>query len=156
MTGRSVVEPPHPNLFPRGMRSHTPPTSHKKNRESGASIPSEKRCAHCGENYPAAAFLSNKRSADGLSSWCRTCHNEATRRWRVENPERVAAEKAARRRPRVELCVECHAVFEGRTRQLVCGRRCKDARYRRLHPEAYREKRRRKERRRRGREGAAE
>jgi len=152
----TAAEPPHPNLLQRGTRSHTPPASHKRNRESGASIPSEKRCAHCGENHPAAAFLRNERSADGLSSWCRTCHNEATRRWRAEHPERVAADNAARRRPRVELsCVECGAVFEGRAGQLVCGRRCKDARYRRLHPEAYRAKRARKNRRRREREAAA-
>jgi hypothetical protein len=49
----------------------------------------------------------------------------------------------------VSTCVECGEEFEGRRDRLLCGsRRCKDRRYARLHPEALREKERRKYRRR--------
>jgi hypothetical protein len=34
---------------------------------------------------------------DGLSSWCAACHVEANRRWRAENPDKVAAANEARR-----------------------------------------------------------
>jgi hypothetical protein len=33
-------------------------------------------------------------------------------------------------------CSECGAELEGRQR-VVCGRRCRDYRYKRLHPEGY-------------------
>jgi hypothetical protein len=50
-------------------------------------------------------------------------------------------------------CSECGAELEGRQR-VVCGRRCKDARYKRLHPEEYAARERRKVERRRERRKA--
>ena len=64
--------------------------------------------------------------------------------------EAVAAEHPEHKlsRPRVApaklRCVECGGEFEGRRGKLICSRRCKDRRYARLHPEALREKQRRK------------
>jgi hypothetical protein len=74
------------------------------------------------------------------------------RAYYAENRERVlekAAAKRGRERP-VELkeCSECGGPLEGK-RRVVCSRRCVDARYRRLHPEAYAERERRKVERRR-------
>ncbi len=61
--------------------------------------------------------------------------SEAAKRWRVANPGRVEAYNASRRvLPALVMCEECGAVFEGRSNRLLCSRRCKDARYRRLHP----------------------
>ena len=39
----------------------------------------EKSCTKCGEAKKPAKFPRNKRTRDGLSSWCRSCHNEARR-----------------------------------------------------------------------------
>ena len=39
-------------------------------------------CAHCRQQKPADAFPANRHTISRLSSWCRLCHNEATRRWR--------------------------------------------------------------------------
>ena len=61
-----------------------------------------KRCRKCGETKEPADFRANPRMADGLSSWCAECHNEATRRWRDRQRELVAEALDARRREHVE------------------------------------------------------
>lgn len=72
--------------------------------------------------------------------------------WHERNRERV---NAARRTPPSQLtCVECGVLFEGPKNRLLCSRRCKDARYARLHPVEHRAKRRRKDARRRERRSA--
>lgn len=38
-------------------------------------------CTKCGEEKPALAFPPEKAKKNGLSSWCRDCHGEATARW---------------------------------------------------------------------------
>jgi endogenous inhibitor of DNA gyrase (YacG/DUF329 family) len=122
-----------------------------------------RRCAECGgevrfERSQRTAFCSNR---------CR--YRFRDRRNYVENPERERErsrryyerhrdEVLARRRARAEelgprvrpavvresrFCEECGEPLEGR-QAVVCSRRCKDSRYRRLHPEAFREKERRK------------
>ncbi len=71
--------------------------------------------------------------------------------WRAANPERVAAYNEGRRLPpsSPRPCPECGEMFQGRATRLLCGqRRCRDARYKRLHPAEYAAKRARKERRR--------
>jgi hypothetical protein len=45
--------------------------------------PTDKLCRHCGETKPVADFPSNRHVSDGLSSWCRGCHYEATRQWKA-------------------------------------------------------------------------
>lgn len=47
----------------------------------------EKRCRHCETQKPVTDFPANRRTKDGLSSWCRSCHYEATRRWKAEHPD---------------------------------------------------------------------
>jgi len=77
--------------------------------------------------------------------------------WRAANPERVEAYNAARRLPSSpRACPECGALFKGRPNKLLCGlRRCRDARYKRLHPAEYAAKQARRDRRRRERKGMA-
>jgi hypothetical protein len=41
-----------------------------------------KRCVRCEQTKPLADFTRHKRTSDGLSSWCKDCHNAATREWR--------------------------------------------------------------------------
>jgi hypothetical protein len=126
-------------------------------------LPENKRCSSCHRWLSAEAFRVEPVRSElnpwrhwRLSSWCRQCHQESTRRWREANRERINArrrtEYAASRGP-LPRCSECGAELESHAK-VVCSRRCKDARYRRLHPEEYREKQRRKDARRRARRRA--
>jgi hypothetical protein len=49
--------------------------------------PTEKRWRHCDETKLAADFPPNRHATDGLSSWCRECHYEATRRWKARRAQ---------------------------------------------------------------------
>ena len=110
-----------------------------------------KTCRRCGVSKQLSEFNKAAKSSDGLHAWCRQCVKEDNRRWWAENPDEVRRYNAARRaglgRPgvvRVLRCEECGEEFEARRSDaVVCARRCGDRRYRRLHPEQYREKQRR-------------
>jgi hypothetical protein len=97
-------------------------------------------CDHCGRRVPLEDF----RRGERWSHWCHECHAERTREWRAANPEYLKAYNEARRTPPTELvCSECSEGFLGRPNKLTCSRKCKDARYRRLHPDEYQAKRQR-------------
>jgi hypothetical protein len=115
--------------------------------------PSELRhCTRCRQSKPIEQFRPNPQTLSGLHWWCRPCCSDDARRWRAENPDAAKAYNEARRVPPSRLtCTECGEEFYGRKDRLTCGRRCKDARYRRLHPEKYRAKQRRQYARRRAR-----
>ena len=110
-----------------------------------------RHCPRCNRSLPQEAFRRLEEPASPRlaqppegwwSSWCRECGATATREWRERNPEHVTAYNESRRVPPTSLVFsECGATFRGRKDRLICGkRRCKDARYRRLHPEEYRAK----------------
>ncbi len=109
-----------------------------------------KRCSRCRQMLPAENFHPNSRMKTGLNSWCKTCALERTREWRAANPDYVEAVNAARRLAAcgdergvrvagvMRRCVECDQEFRAfRSTAMLCSRKCKDARYRRLHPERY-------------------
>jgi hypothetical protein len=48
----------------------------------GQPLPTGKRCTKCGDDQPFDEYPPNKKTKDGLSSWCRDCHREASRQWR--------------------------------------------------------------------------
>ena len=77
---------------------------------------------------------------------------ERSRRYYREHREEILEKAAAKRgRPRTSAlteCSECGGPLEG-PRRVVCSSRCRDARFRRLHPDAYAAKERRKVERRR-------
>jgi hypothetical protein len=52
----------------------------------------EARCTHCGEIKPLSEFPRDKVISTGLSSWCRSCHREASRLWRAK--KRAAYDEA--------------------------------------------------------------
>ena len=101
--------------------------------------PTHKRCARCGEWLPVEEFRPNPKLRSGLHSWCKRCCAESAKQWREANRERVE-ESNARRRAEYEAargplprCSECGVELDTHAK-VVCSRRCKDARYRRLHP----------------------
>jgi predicted nucleic acid-binding Zn ribbon protein len=80
----------------------------------------------------ALARGSNPNLRSGLDSWCRRCHAEAVREWRLKNPEHVERYDAQRRAEyRAEHplptrpCVVCGMPFAGRPDALVCGEDCR-------------------------------
>ena len=50
---------------------------------------SEKTCSKCGRTFPATAewFHRNASKKNGLSSNCKECRREYTRRWNEANPD---------------------------------------------------------------------
>jgi hypothetical protein len=150
----SVRVPPGDGV---GTGFETSPASvrHLSGRETAHVKVAVKRCARCRQTLPAEAFRPNPKMRTGLSSCCQSRSAARTRRWREANPEYVAAYAAARRTPPARLvCSECGREYEGRRGRLVCSRKCKDARYKRRHPEAFKAKRARYDRRRKERERA--
>jgi hypothetical protein len=47
----------------------------------------EKRCRKCGLTKARADFPASHQVSDGLSSWCRICHREATRQWKAKRKQ---------------------------------------------------------------------
>jgi hypothetical protein len=84
-------------------------------------------------------FVVDRSRRDGRASRCRTCDRALSRLYYAMHRELVLAKAAARRPAPVErLCPECGDPFTGNARKVTCGaNRCRDARARRLNPEAF-------------------
>lgn len=81
-----------------------------------------KRCSRCGEVGLSDRFPSNPRTRDGLSSWCRECHNAAVRAWRDRHPGYYASRRV-KHEPR--RCTECGELFvPGRSDTELCSDLC--------------------------------
>ena len=104
------------------------------------------RCAECGtvldyRERPRSVFCSPRHSQRFRDRQRYHANveqqRERSRDYYARNREAVLARTAAKRGPRPELaCSECGDPLQGQSR-VVCSRRCAEARYRRLHPEAY-------------------
>jgi hypothetical protein len=98
-------------------RRPTPPRFARKSAHvSVASIVKAaglKRCTRCRRMLPVEAFPANPRLRGGLGSWCRSCHVERNRAWRLENRERLNA--ARRRGPLPTRCADCGSAIEAKT-----------------------------------------
>ena len=62
----------------------------RDSRKTVAKNPMTKTCRHCDQTKPIEDFPAHARTLDGLSSWCRRCHNAACRRSREKRREREA------------------------------------------------------------------
>jgi len=49
--------------------------------------PLMKTCSKCKAAKPLDEFNKNQRRKDGFHFYCKPCHRERTRKWRIENPE---------------------------------------------------------------------
>lgn len=75
--------------------------------------------------------------------------HERSRRYYAEHREEVLARSQAKRDAKrgpqpPRFCSECGEPLEGRSRVVCLRRRCKERRWRRLNPEAYQDKERKK------------
>jgi hypothetical protein len=75
----------------------------------------------------------SKRS--GFASRCRVCDRERSKRYYEAHREAVLERAAAKRALVERVCSECPETLQ-KGRRVVCSDRCRDRRYRRLHPEA--------------------
>jgi len=99
-----------------------------------------KWCRGCGGSRPVGEFVTDASKPDGLGSLCRPCDRERSRSYCSVNRVAVRARAAARKQPALpRACSECGDILEGR-RRVVCSERCREARFRRLHPKAYAER----------------
>lgn len=57
-----------------------------------------KRCSTCGEEKTTEEFHRDRTKPDGCTHSCRSCHNEAKRKWRAANPDKQRAYKNKRRK----------------------------------------------------------
>jgi hypothetical protein len=60
-------------------------------RPTRTDIRSTKRCPKCAEIKEATEFVRAIKRKDGLSSWCKRCRADNTKKWNADNPEKRAA-----------------------------------------------------------------
>jgi hypothetical protein len=121
------------------------------------------RCAECGSELPHYARLGSGMTRSAFCSeqhfyrfrdrrryaMNREAQLERSRRYYAEHRVEILEKAAAKRgRPKRTTCEECGAELTGRQR-VACSPKCRDARYRRLHPQEYAAKEARKVERRR-------
>jgi hypothetical protein len=103
-------------------------------------------CARCGGWFPLELLAVDRKRPSGRKPMCKRCDSERS----LARYYRLRGGQPMRR------CSECGAELEGRQR-VVCSSRCREARFRRLHPESYAAREARKaERRRQARRRASE
>jgi hypothetical protein len=82
------------------------------------------RCIHCRQSKPETEFPANPKKQNGLSSWCRTCHSEASQHSRERAEERDAPiREAERRRKHAEWMTEWRANLRRRQKQIARNRK---------------------------------
>lgn len=50
-----------------------------------------KTCSKCIENKPVSEFRKDRKYKDGYFAWCKHCHKQYARQWRLSNPEKDRA-----------------------------------------------------------------
>lgn len=64
-----------------------------------------KQCRRCGQEKPAEDFSKGKRSADGLSYWCRACCSAESKAWRTRLGDSARTKWREMRKENPELFV---------------------------------------------------
>ena len=90
-----------------------------------------KVCRHCGQEKPTNDFRPNPRCRDGLSSWCASCHDEASARSKEKRAEREAPiVEAQRKEVHAKWMAEWRASVAQRRKQIAENRRKLEAKSR--------------------------
>jgi hypothetical protein len=115
-------------------------TNHLDLRGSTAEwlLAGERLCHACGVRRPLSEWALDASKPSGRGSLCRVCDRERSRAYYAANREAVLARAAARREPApARFCSECRVELEGRHRVTCGSAKCREARFKRLHPESY-------------------
>ena len=89
------------------------------------------RCTHCQQTKPETDFSANPKKQNGLSSWCRTCHHEASDRSRAKRAEREAPIiEAQRKEAHAKWMAEWRASMAQRKKQIARNRKALEAKSR--------------------------
>ena len=105
---------------------------------AGFLLSGERRCGDCGEMRPLSEWAVDRSKPSGFSSRCKVCQREKAKAYYAAHRDEIREKAAAKRGAPVErTCLECGDPLEGR-RRVVCGKsKCREARFRRLHPESW-------------------
>jgi hypothetical protein len=96
----------------------------------------ERLCGGGGVRRSLSEWSRDASKPSGFGSLCRACTRRRSRQFYARNRERILEKAAARRGPPpLRFCSECAVELEGR-RRVVCSERCREARFKRLHPES--------------------
>jgi len=126
------------SLRTRGLRVAGANRQGTRRRFPVSRYPGEKRCPGCGGLKPLEDFTSDRSKKDGRGSYCQVCDRERSRAYYAANHDAVLARAAAKRGPApTRFCSECGRELAGRQRVTCGSSRCREARFKRLHPEAY-------------------
>ena len=99
--GKMNERPIGEGLFRRPQPEPSVPRWHKENTmETTQALV---RCPRCQRNLDPICFYKDRSKSSGRKSHCRNCTKTACRKWKRENPEKVAAYKSEERRERREL-----------------------------------------------------
>lgn len=94
-------------------------------------------CSGCSRGVRFDELAADRSKRSGRKGICKVCDRGKWRAYYWANRKRVLDRAAARRPPaKRRSCSECGGELSGRQR-VVCSPRCRDARYRRFHPDEY-------------------
>lgn len=74
----------------------------------------DKRCPKCGETKELSQFFRNRRTKDGLTCWCKSCHGAATLAYQKAHPAETAARHKAYRERHPEKVAEWNSTRANR------------------------------------------
>jgi hypothetical protein len=61
----------------------------KKNRLNKPPTPKKRTCPKCKVIKDGTDFYSNLSNVNGISCWCKTCHDKPSREWEQRNPDKL-------------------------------------------------------------------
>jgi len=91
--------------------------------------PEMKVCIKCEQEFEKSFFYKDSRGKDGLFARCKACHNKASRKWQVNNKDKVNKAAKNYRDSHKEEISERYKDWDSRNKE-----------YRRLYKKQYRQK----------------
>ena len=83
-----------------------------------------KICRKCGESKPRNCFNPSRWCKDGLNSYCKSCHKEYSRSWRISNPwkSRVSNIKSSTQYQKTEAGKAARKIYEKQNQDKIKAR----------------------------------
>lgn len=123
------------NNAPRGLVKGEPYQYLKGHHRRKPVVDGKTLCSRCGIMKPLDAFTKHRKQRLGVASWCLSCVNEDSRRFRTENPDRAKEFGRRYRRNNRTKTRERMRLYHQRTKE-ACRSRLRA--WRRNNPDKYR------------------